>query len=148
RERGLAVPIGFSGELFFPGGTSSSFYCSFQAANQQWAIVGGTQGYFQLADFVVPFFGSEVGFEVNSPTLRIRGCDFNMESHPRRFAVQEYGSGTENAQETNMIRKFAQIVLSGQLEPHWGDQALATQQVIDACLRSAQEDGRVIRVLG
>src|SRR5262249_45463513 len=140
----LPVPMEFSGELFFAGGTSASFFCSFQAANQQWAVVSGTHGYLHVPDFVVPFFGCEAGFEVNSPLFRIRGCDFNMESHPRRFAVHEYGSGTENAQETNMIRTFSRIVTSGQLEPRWGEQALATQLVLDACLRSAREGGSTV----
>jgi predicted dehydrogenase len=140
------VPMEFSGELFFAGGMSASFFCSFLAANQQWAVVCGSQGYLQVPDFVVPFFGCEAGFEVNSPLFRIRGCDFNMESHPRQHAVHEYGSGTENSQETNMIRTFARIVTSGQLEPRWGEQALATQLVLDACLRSAREGGSVTAV--
>ena len=46
-----------------------------------------------------------------------------------------------------MIRTFARIVTSGQLEPQWGNIALATQQVIDACLRSSAEDGRAVRVM-
>ena len=49
-----------------------------------------------------------------------------------------------DAQETNMIRTFAQIVMSGQLEPRWGDNALRTQQVLDACLKSARADGQVV----
>jgi predicted dehydrogenase len=136
------VPIEFSGELFFPGNTSASFYCSFRAENQQWANISGTQGYVQVPDFVIPFFGCESAFEVNTAVFRVDGCDFRMESHPRRFAVHEYSSGTENAQETNMFRTFSRIVISGQLEPSWGEIALKTQQVLDACLQSAREDGK------
>ena len=66
------VPIEFSGELLYPGGVSASFYCSFRAENQQWAIVSGTQGYLTVPDFVLPFFGSEAGFEVNCP--RVSRC--------------------------------------------------------------------------
>ena len=101
-----------------------------------------------MPDFVVPFYGCEAGFEVNSPLFRVRGCDFIMESHPRRFAVHEYSSGASTAQETNMIRTFARIVTSGQLEPRWGEIALATQQVIDACLRSSREEGKAVPVTG
>jgi hypothetical protein len=43
-----------------------------------------------------------------------------------------------------MVRTFARIVQSGQLEPQWGDIALRTQLVLDACLRSAREDGRPV----
>lgn len=137
-----AVPMEFSGELFFPGGESASFFCSFRTGNQQWAIVNGTRGSVHVPDFVVPFFGNEVAFETNAPVFRVRSCcDFNMESQPRRLAVHEYSNGRPNSQETNMIRTFAQIVASGQLQPTWGEQALATQQVLDALLSSARHDG-------
>jgi hypothetical protein len=69
-----------------------------------------------------------------------------MESHPRRLAVSEYSSGAVNAQETKMIETFAGIVISGQLEPRWGDLALKTQQVVDACLQSARADGKMVTV--
>jgi predicted dehydrogenase len=146
-DSGRPVPMEFSGELFFPSGASASFYCSFRAENQQWAVISGTEGYALVPDFVLPFYGSEVEFEVNSPAFRVQGCDFNMESHPRRFAVHEYSNSAANSQETNMIRTFARIVLSGQLEPAWAEQALATQQVLDACLCSALENGKTLPVL-
>jgi predicted dehydrogenase len=147
RSEGPPVPVDFTGELFFRSGASASFYCSFRAENQQTAIVSGSQGYLVVPDFVVPFYGSEVGFEVNRPVFHIHGCDFNMESHPWRFAVHEYSSGAANSQETNMIRTFARIAISGQLEPQWGETALKTQQVVDACLHSAQNGGRATKVL-
>ncbi len=144
---GPQVPMEFSGEMIFAGGQSASFYCAFRAGNQQWANVSGTHGYLHVRDFVVPFYGNEVSFETNSPVLRVRSCcDFGIESYPRRFTVQEYGNGMANAQETNMIRTFAQIALSGQLQPRWGEQALATQQVLDALLSSARQDSREVAV--
>jgi predicted dehydrogenase len=144
RDGAAAVPVEFCGELLYRGGASASFYCSFRAENHQWATVSGTHGYLRVPDFVLPFFGSEVGFEVSRPVFRASGCDFNMEGHTRRFAVHEYSNGTADAQETNMIGRFAEIVTSGRLEPQWGEMALRTQQVIDACLRSAREDGRPV----
>jgi predicted dehydrogenase len=140
------VPLEFAGELFFPGGVSSAFYCSFRAANQQWAVVSGTQGYLTVPDFVIPFYGSEVSFEVNAPVFRPEGCNFNMEGHARRFAVNEYSNGMPDAQETNMIRTFAQLVTSGQLDPRWPDNALRTQQTLDACLQSARQGGQSVPV--
>jgi hypothetical protein len=47
-----------------------------------------------------------------------------------------------------MIRTFAEIVTSGQRQPRWGEQALATQQVLDALLCSARQDGSVVAVGG
>src|SRR5262249_25694236 len=94
RPGGPPVPMEFAGELFIRGVASASFFCSFRAANQQWAVVSGSHGYVQVPDFVLPFFGAEAGFEVNSPVFRVLGCDFNMESHPRRLAAHEYSNGT------------------------------------------------------
>jgi predicted dehydrogenase len=146
---GPPVPMEFSGELFFAGDASVSFLCSYRTGNQQWATVSGTHGSLHVPDFVVPFYGNEVSFAVDAPVLRVRSCcDFNMESYPRRLAVPEYSNGQPNAQETNMIRTFAQIVTSGQCQPRWGEQALATQQVLDALLDSARQDGRVVAVGG
>src|SRR5205823_8962286 len=99
-DSGRPVPVDFSGELFFPGEASASFFCSFRAENQQSATVSGTQGFMHLRDFVVPFYGSEVAFDVTAPVFRVEGCEFNMEDHTRRFAVHEYSSGKANAQET------------------------------------------------
>jgi predicted dehydrogenase len=146
---GPQVPMEFSGEMFFTGGESASFFCSYRTGNQQWANVSGTHGCLQVPDFVVPFYGNEVSFEVNAPVLRVRSyCDFSMESHPRRLAAHEYSNGMANAQEANMIRTFADIVISGQLQPRWGEQALATQQVLDALLCSARQDSSGVAVRG
>jgi predicted dehydrogenase len=138
------VPLEFSGELLYSNGVSASFYCSFRAENQQWAVVSGTGGYLTVSDFVLPFFGSEVAFEVTRPAFRIRGCDFNMENHTRRIAVREYSNSAPESQEANMIRNFSDIVLAGKTEPFWGDIAQKTQQVLDACLRSAHADGALM----
>ena len=146
-DNGQPVPVDFSGELFFPGEATASFYCSFRCENQQTATVSGTHGFMHLRDFVVPFYGSEVAFEVNKPVFHVEGCEFNMEDHTRRFAVHEYSSGRANAQETNMISTFSRIVTSGQLEPRWGENALRTQQVLDACLQSARDDGKPVTVV-
>jgi predicted dehydrogenase len=143
-ESGLPVPTEFSGELFFAANASASFYCSFLAENHQWAYVCGDRGYVHLADFVLPFFGSEVAFELNTPVFQVTGCRFNMESHARRLAVHEYSNNAARAQETQMMENFSQIVLSGQLEPCWAEQALNTQRALDACLLSARENGKIV----
>lgn len=145
-EGGLPVPTECSGELFFAGDVSASFYCSFVAENHQWAYVSGERGYVHLADFVLPFFGSDVAFEVNAPFFRVSGCRFNMENHARRLAVPEYSNNAANSQETRMIQTFSQIVTTGQLDWRWAEQALNTQRVLDACLRSAREDGKIVAV--
>jgi len=127
--------------LLFADGVSASFYCSFRTENQQWAHVSGTRGSLMVRDFVVPFFGNESSFETNAPTLRIEGCDFHMRDRSRKHIVHEYSDGESEAQETNMIRNFAALVLAGTLDPVWGAIALKTQRVLDACVKSAKAGG-------
>lgn len=140
------VPVEFSGELFFKDGVSASFYCSFLNENQQWVNLSGTKGFIHVPSFVCPYYGSEVTFDVNNTRFVTRGCDFNMEEHTRRVAVAEYGNSAPNAQETNLFRNFATLALSGKPDGFWGDIALKTQQVVEACLTSARQDGKLINL--
>ena len=137
------VPTEFSGELLFENGVSSGFYCSFITANEQCATVSGSKGYLRVADFVAPFFGSELTFDVNNAVHNVSGCDFNMEAHWRRFAVPEYSNSHPTAQETNLFRNFANQVRSGSLNDAWPEMALKTQRVTEACFESARNGGRV-----
>jgi predicted dehydrogenase len=138
------VPLEFSGELFFAGGASASFYCSFQTENQQWANISGDKGFIYLPDFVIPFYGAESAFDVNRTIFEASGCQYNMTEHKRRVAVREYSNNAPTAQETRLFREFAALVLSKKLDPHWPEIALKTQQVIDALMQSARESGKVV----
>jgi predicted dehydrogenase len=136
------VPTEFSGELLFQDGTSAGFYCSFETEMQQWAHVSGTRGSLRVDDFVLPYHGSELAFVTNQSFFRVQGCAFNMEPHERRVCVDEYSNNHESAQETNLFRHFAAQVRSGVLNPDWPAIALKTQQVMEACLASANDQGR------
>jgi predicted dehydrogenase len=142
----LDVPMEFSAELFFDNGVSASFYNSFLTENQQWAIIAGNKGFAQVSDFVLPFVGCESAFTVHQAAFHIEGCDYCMEEHTRRFAVREYSNNAPTAQESNLFRNFSQLVLDGKTDPFWADIALQTQQVMDACLQSAQQDGKTIEL--
>jgi predicted dehydrogenase len=133
------VPFEVSGELLFPGGASAAFYCSFQAENQQWANVSGTRGLVHVPDFVLPFFGDELRFEVTNSVFDIRHCDFDMQRRSRSVVVPEYSNSHPTAQEANLFRTFSTLVTNGRLDRHWGEVALVTQVVMDACLQSAKE---------
>lgn len=139
-----AVPTDFSAELFFANGVSASFYCSFLAQIQQWVHVAGTKGSLSLSDFVLPCRGDEAAFETSTPRFTIAGCDFALEQGVRRFFVREHSHGAEDAPETNMFRRFGELALSGQPDYYWGEMALKTQQVLDACLRSARSGGGIV----
>jgi len=69
-----------------------------------------------------------------------------MQEHTQRYAVSEYSNGHPTAQETNLFRHFANLALSGTIDPHWGDIALKTQIVLDACLQSARNSGASVPV--
>lgn len=146
RAGGASVPMEFSGELFFRDGVSASFYCSFLNENQQWANLSGSKGFIHVPGFVCPFYGTEVSFDVSNIKFSPRGCDFNMEDHTRRVAIPEYGNSAPNAQETNLFRNFSQLVLSGKIDESWGQIALQTQQVMEATLASARQDGKLVPV--
>lgn len=135
------VPMEFQGELHFRSGVSASFFNSFRANHQQWVNVSGTKGYVQVNDFVLPYFGNEVAFEVGNHAFAIDGCHFNMEKVFHRHAVAEYSNNTRNSQEAQLFRTFADLVLSGTCDNHWPNIAFQTQQILDAALKSAHNGG-------
>jgi predicted dehydrogenase len=141
-----AVPTEFSAELFFDGGVTSSFYCSFVTDLEQWAIVSGDHGHLRLPDFVLPFTGKSIGFETGNAVFEVRGCDFEMQPGVRRFDVEEHSHSHPTAQESCLFRLFAEQVQSGKLNTLWPDMALKTQAVMQACLASSQSQGRAVKV--
>jgi predicted dehydrogenase len=147
RRGGDEVPFELSAEMLFPGGVSAALYCSFRTENEQWATVSGTKGLVHVPDFVLPFFGDEVRFEVTRSVFERSGCDFDMRRGSRTVAVPEYANSHPTAQETNLFRTFSALVLGGRPDPQWGEVALRTQVVMDACLRAAKE-GRTLRLAG
>jgi predicted dehydrogenase len=131
------IPSEFSAELLYEDGVSASFYSSFLTENQQWASVSGSRGHLHVSDFVLPFFGSESGFNVDQPQFHILGCRFNMESHRRQVVVSEHSNNHATSQETRLFRHFSELVASGKLHPHWPEQSLKTQKLLDLCFESA-----------
>lgn len=140
------VPMEFQGELHFADGVSATFYNSFRANHQQWVNVSGTKGYAELRDFVLPYFGNTVSFDVANHNFVIDGCRFNMEKHLRTVSLPEYANNHETAQETNLFRNFSQLVIDGKVDNHWPEIALKTQQVLDAALESARNNCSPVRL--
>lgn len=141
-----SVPIEFSAEMQFADGVSSSFYCSFITENQQWVNFGGTRGFAQVQDFVLPYFGSSLQFVRSRATFKIDGTLFNMEPSVDTYSVAEYSNAAANSQESRMIRKFSELVQRNAREECWGEYALKTQQVLDACWASSQSQGQWLSV--
>lgn len=140
------VPMEFQGELHFSNGVSATFFNSFRANHQQWFHVSGTKGYLSCQDFVLPYLGNEVCFEVGQHNFAADGCIFNMEKSLRTHQQFEYSNNHETAQETRLFRQFAELVNSGQRDPFWPEVALKTQLVLDAALESATQDGAAVSV--
>ncbi|MCB9951719.1 MAG: Gfo/Idh/MocA family oxidoreductase [Planctomycetaceae bacterium] len=139
------VPSEFSAEMGFANGVSASFYNSFLTEHQQWVHLSGDKGSLQFFDFVLPYYGNQLEFEVHNPVFAMDGCFNNMERHSRTVTLAEYSNGAAGAQEVNLFQNFSRIVLSGKTDSHWPEISLKTQQVLDACLKSALE-GKVVEL--
>ena len=138
----VPAPTEFSAELFFEDNISAELYCSFIAADQQWAFISGRNGWLRLADFVHPFNSREPAFEVNRTEIRVREAG----TAQRQTSIPESADlGHPTAQNTIMFRNFANQVFSGKLNNDWPMWALKTQQVMDACFKSAQEAGKPVK---
>lgn len=138
------VPMEFQGEMHFASGVSSTFYNSFRGNHQQWIHISGTKGYLDVRDFVLPYLGNTVSFDVGNHNFAVDGCRFTMEQYQRTVSVPEYSNNAATAQETNLFRNFSALVLGGQPDPFWQNIALQTQQVLDAALKSARNDGAAV----
>jgi predicted dehydrogenase len=147
KPKGLPpVPTEFSGELFFPGGATCDFYCSFVTAVEQRVNISGAAGHLSLSDFVLPFSGAELGFATGAMDYQRQGCDFLMQERSRHWKVREHSHSHADAQEVNMIRNFTRQAQSGRLEKFWPKISLQTQQVLNACLKSADAGGKLIKL--
>lgn len=135
------VPMEFQGEMHFASGVSATFYNSFRGNHQQWINISGTKGYLEVRDFVLPYFGNTVSFDIGNHNFAVDGCRFNMEQYQRTVQIPEYSNNAPTAQETNLFQNFSSLVLSGQPDSYWPEIALKTQQVLDAALNSARNQG-------
>ncbi len=135
------VPLELTAELSFDQGVSASFYCSFVTGLQEWLTIAGTRGYVHCDDFMLPRSSRDGSFLSKQCTFDKAGLEMTMNHVDRHVVVPEKASGHPTAQETKMFRHFSQLVLDGRREQEWGKYSLATQQVLDACLKSALDDG-------
>jgi predicted dehydrogenase len=138
------VPMEFQGEMHFADGVSATFFNSFRTNHQQWAHVSGSNGYLQVNDFVLPYFGNEVTFDIGRHNFAANGCFFNMEKSLHTTHLTEYSNNHPTAQESELFRTFSRLVLSGLRDSFWPEVALKTQQVLDAALISARNGGVVV----
>lgn len=141
-----AVPMEISAELKFANNVSACFYNSFVTHHQQWANISGSHGHLSVPDFVLPFEGDNSTFFVTNSEFTVDVCDFAMKRNRTDYTIKEAGNSSADSQETNLFRNFADLVLSGQPDDHWPQISLKTQQVMDAVMQSAQDDGATIKL--
>jgi predicted dehydrogenase len=135
----VPAPTEFSGELFFAGGVSASFYCSFVTQFQQWVVVSGEKGYLRIPDFV--HVRREPAFEVNGAEVRVKVP--GAVRRPPSADPLEMGHPT--AQDTWMWRNFAKQIASRKLNKDWPMWSLKTQIVLDACLKAGRT-GKIVEL--
>jgi predicted dehydrogenase len=140
------VPTEFSGELLYDGGPSAGFYCAFTTELQQWAVVSGTRGYLHLSDFVLPYYGNELHFDLHNARFETEGCEFRMHPGIRTQTLSEPSNSHPEAQESRLFRNFSEQIQSGTLNEDWPMMAHRTQQVLEACLASAYQGGVAVTV--
>lgn len=132
------TPMEFSGELFFDGGATAAFYCSFLTESQQWVDICGERGSLRLDDFIHPHNSYEPHYSVN-------GVDHWVAAGPGTVIPGTPGelraAGHGTAQDARMFRAFAEQAQAGGLNQEWPEVALKTQLVLDACLASARKGG-------
>jgi hypothetical protein len=85
-----------------------------------------------------------LGFTVSNPVFDCDVCDFHMERHERQVTTDEYANSHKTSQETNLFRNFSSLALLGTPDSHWPEIALQTQQVMMACVESAENDGKEV----
>lgn len=132
-----SAPTEFAATLLYRDGVTVDFYASFRAANEQWVMVGGQNGWLRVPDFVHSFNTYESAFEVNGKFVTVPG----KTKCPAGADPAEMGHAT--AQDTQMWRNFADQVASGQLNEEWPMWSLKTQLVLDACMESARKRAAV-----
>ena len=140
------VPLAFSGTLTFADGVAASFYCSFNAANAEWAIISGDKALLQVSDFVLPFSGAHTQFSLTRSQFALDRCRADMHGGHHIEAIDEPSSNAPGSQEAGLFHTFSKLVLSGQIDPHWAQISLLTQRVLDACLLSAREGSRSVEL--
>ena len=149
-----AVPMEFSGEMFFDNGISAGFYNSFLTQHQQWANISGDNGLLHVFDFVLPYDNSsnqnnnQLEFLLSNSDFVVDGCDFAMKNQSQTVALEESSHSTENSQETRLFKNFNDLVNNESVDPLLPEISLKTQKVMDACLQSARNGSEPVVVEG
>ena len=106
--------------------------------------VSGTKGYVEWKDFVLPYYGNNLSFDIGQHEFEVDACRFNMKQNLQTVSVPEYSNNMPDAQETKLFRNFSSLVLGGTVDSQWPEMSLKTQRVLDAALESARNDSQPV----
>lgn len=142
----IAVPFEFEAKLIFADAVHTEFYCSFVTAIQQLFTISGTNGYISMEDFVLPFSERQPQFEIVNSEFDTETCDFKMRRNGKTVAFDEASNSSDDSQEARLFRNFNQCVLSGNIVEDWPEISLKTQLVMDALMKSANEESTPVKI--
>ena len=90
-----------------------------------------------MDDFVLPWFGNQLGIRYRAAAFNETGFDFNYERRGEDLLVNEYANGHPSAQEVKLVAKFRELALSGRPDAHWPSVSQQTQKIMQALWDSA-----------
>ncbi len=139
------VPIDVTAQLVFgkePGAPQMLFDCGFTTPFRQWMEVSGSAGgVLRLDDFVI--------------TRTHASCEFTTVKNPGLDSLHSNVLGEKEVvevrgcnQEAEMWRVFAGLAGKKETDDFWPRISLLTQAVLDACMRSIEEGGKDVEVVG
>eukprot|EP01100_Stratorugosa_tubuloviscum_P006002 TRINITY_DN2620_c0_g1_i2.p1 TRINITY_DN2620_c0_g1~~TRINITY_DN2620_c0_g1_i2.p1 ORF type:complete len:339 (-),score=177.07 TRINITY_DN2620_c0_g1_i2:95-1111(-) len=124
--------IAFTGVIFYSGGRSCSFECSFLIGEYQAFEICGSEAILRCEDFVWPFGEKREDyvsqFEIHFPLGKTEVIKIDR---PIKH-------------EEELIRDFSAIVLSGKRETNWEELTLLNQTILNALLESAKTNKPVL----
>lgn len=134
-----------SAVLVFKDGRKATFNCGFETSISQPARVGGSERVLTIDDFVLPWASEPLIFpKVPQSSVSV----YKIRDGNALAEVHQVDTGKRN-QETRLIDEFCGFVAKKKANKHdvsgnrWGDEALATQKILDALLESARTGGFV-----
>jgi len=145
------VPLDAQVEIYFDEAKEvvCSYQCSFVHPFRQHAEVVGERKVITLDDFVLPRGPEEASFELE--TFPSGGFGALEDLDMRVVTLKERIVARECQQEVRMWEKFASIVLAkrdrNEKDSTWSDwpkMSAMTQQVMDACMKSAAAGGAAV----
>ncbi len=118
----VGVDFNLAGILWFSDERIATFDCGFDTGLRKWFEIAGTRASIVCDDFTVPTSEDSARFWIHGP-------DGN-----------EQNTVGACIQEVAMIKRFSQIVQSGNLEGQWAEVAVNTMRICDALLESHQRE--------